>query len=110
MSTHEIEREVEIEDGEDWVVVTLLVKVEVSGGYAPATWGYDGGTPEEFPEAEITAVTWLDAPYGKQRVPGIWWPFSQKEEESIWGEAVEEAMSEYGSGRRGRWRSSREEL
>lgn len=37
--------------------VTVTIEYSVSGAYRPATWGYWGGSPEEFPEVEIETVT-----------------------------------------------------
>ena len=40
--------------------IDVGVDYEISGDYMPATWGYYGGDPEEFPEIEITRVVDLD--------------------------------------------------
>jgi len=53
---HEVEMTVEVGGDEVRVVAT----VEVDGQYHPATWGYDGGSPEEWPEASVVRVVRLD--------------------------------------------------
>ena len=60
------ETEVEMPDGE---CVTVEVHYDVSGGYAPATWGYYGGEPAEEPEVEIVSLIVVDDPSG-QCAPG----------------------------------------
>ena len=36
----------------------------ISGEYRPATWGYDGGSPEEYPEVEFYLKSIEEAYYG----------------------------------------------
>jgi hypothetical protein len=96
MSTYEIEHEVEFEgtdeDGEETVtVVNLMVKVEVSGRHYPATWGYDGGSPEEFPEAEIVSIAWQPTGSGPWvEVPTCFDPLSKFDIESIEAHALKQ--------------------
>lgn len=96
MSTVEITREIEIETpDEEGVTVLLTFEVDVSGGYYPETWGYDGGSPAEYPEAEIVSVSWQPTGTGPWvQVPYCWWPMSKSEIESIESEAVESAMED----------------
>lgn len=51
----EVELEVELEVGDDLIVA--LATFEVTGEYRPATWGYDGGDPPEYPEANLLSLT-----------------------------------------------------
>lgn len=98
MSTIEIEREVEIEslnEDEDSILITLRVEVEISGRYYPETWGYDGGTPAEYPEAEIVSVSWQPEGRVWVEVPFAWWPLSEREIEGIEAEALEAAEKDY---------------
>ena len=44
-------------DGEQiWGIVEYTADVHVSGGWRSATWGYHGGSPPEYPEAEVDNV------------------------------------------------------
>jgi len=102
MSTIEITREIEIEttDEEGGVTVLLSFEVEVSGRHYPATWGYDGGSPEEFPEAEIVSVSWQPTGSGPWvQVPSCWWPMTERDIEDIESEAVQSAMDDRGEDR-----------
>ena len=34
----------------------LVIEAEVSGRYIPATWGYSGGSPPEYPQIDTIKV------------------------------------------------------
>ena len=36
------------------ILLDVNFSVQVFGEYRPATWGYDGGDPPEYPEVEVT--------------------------------------------------------
>lgn len=55
-------------DGDPGFDVELEVEFETIGSYQPATWGFDGGSPEEFPEFEVTAIYLKDG----SSVPFLW--------------------------------------
>jgi hypothetical protein len=81
----------------------LLITLSVEGSYRPSTWGYNGGHPEEFPEAEILEVLWLRSDDDPIKVPEAWWPFSRIKTQSILDRAVDQAMKmeqEYGEDER----------
>ncbi len=44
--------------------VTFNFYYKISGEYRPATWGYDGGSPEEYPEVELYFESIEEAFYG----------------------------------------------
>ncbi len=51
-----------IEDGEESPVegieyINVDIDYSVHGEYLPATWGYHGGSPAEYPEVEINEIT-----------------------------------------------------
>lgn len=50
-----IEKECQLE-GVDGIWRDVIVQIGISGDYRPATWGYSGGDPEEFPEIEIEKI------------------------------------------------------
>jgi len=35
---------------------SLVIEAEVSGRYIPATWGYSGGSPPEYPQIDTIKV------------------------------------------------------
>jgi len=35
---------------------SLVIEAEVSGRYIPATWGYSGGSPPEYPQIDAIRV------------------------------------------------------
>lgn len=39
------------------IEVDCTVEFEVSGRHVPMRWGPDGGSPEEFPDVDVLAVT-----------------------------------------------------
>lgn len=53
----------EIEPGETspingfYLIVDLGIDYSISGSYQPATWGYHGGSPEEYPEIDDATVS-----------------------------------------------------
>lgn len=42
------------------VVRTVTAEVEVDGEYRPASWGYSGGSPEEWPDATLVSASYTD--------------------------------------------------
>lgn len=50
-----IEKEIQLE-GVDGIWRDVFVEIYISGEYRPATWDYNGGDPEEFPEIEISKI------------------------------------------------------
>ena len=48
------------DDDEEPEEIDVGVDYEISGEYMPATWGYNGGNPEEYPDIEIHKVIDLD--------------------------------------------------
>lgn len=88
----EIETEVELAAtvtvGES--VVDAIVMVGVEGECRPARWGYDGGSPEESPEATILSVHYWDESGTKREINVATLP--KAEVERIEGRAVEAAI------------------
>ncbi len=58
MSRHSEEIELEFTFQLDGALITATAFIEVDGEYHPATWGADGGSPEEYPDATVTKVVW----------------------------------------------------
>jgi hypothetical protein len=86
---HEIEMTVEVGGDE----VRVCATVDVDGEYHPATWGYDGGSPEEWPEACVVRVVRSDT--------GVEIPvesLSEKAVEAIESRAIETHMERDGDG------------
>lgn len=48
--------EIPVEVDVDGEVVSATAMVEVTGDYRPATWGYHGGDPPEYPEADVVEL------------------------------------------------------
>lgn len=55
-----MEHEVQVEVSIGGETVSVTATVEVDGEYRPATWGFDGGNPPEYPEADIVSVVRQD--------------------------------------------------
>jgi len=49
-------------DADQDVEIVVEVEYSIYGGYRPATWGYYGGEPAEYPEVEIESIVVVDDP------------------------------------------------
>ena len=56
LKTRIINPDFDDQDDDSQEEITVGVDFDVSGRYSPATWGYYGGEPEEYPEIEIRKI------------------------------------------------------
>jgi hypothetical protein len=86
------------EDEDNGFHCELEIEFEISGEYRPATWGYYGGSPEEWPEAEVVEIYCEHGPVPDQWIfGGAGWDPPWKDQlnmEALEREALEKA-SEY---------------